>query len=69
MNYISLNGDAGSDKANATDMPPLNPPHVKIGIAFSSNVFLYLKTEMGMATEINLASNTIKMDTPQPKQC
>ena len=36
-------------------MPPLNPPHVKIGIAFLSNAFLYFKIEIGMATVMNLA--------------
>ena len=43
-----LNDDAPSDNANATEMPPLKPPHVNIGIAFLSNVSLYFKIEMGL---------------------
>jgi hypothetical protein len=46
----SLIADLGSDNANATEIPPLRPPHVKIGMAFFSKTALYLNKEMGMAT-------------------
>ena len=45
----SLIADLGSDNANATEIPPLKPPHVKIGMAFFSKTALYLNKEIGIA--------------------
>ncbi len=64
---ISLKELLGNDKASATDIPPLKPPQVKIGMAFLSKALPNLKTAMGMATEINLANKTMMMVT-QPSQ-
>ncbi len=58
---ISLYELLGNDKASATEIPPLKPPQVKIGIAFLSNVLPSFKTAIGIATETNLANKTIIM--------
>ena len=38
----------GTDRASATEIPPLKPPHVKIGIIFLSKDLLSLKNKVGM---------------------
>src|ERR1043166_3582363 len=48
----------GSDKASATEMPPLNPPHVSIAIEFFSNARLKDKRKIGIETASHLASKT-----------
>src|SRR5665213_1289336 len=55
--YIYL----GTDKANATEMPPRNAPHVRMGIVFFAKEFLYFNNVIGSHTEISRANKTIKI--------
>lgn len=60
----------GSVSASAIEMAPRKPPHVNIKRAFFSKARLYFKTKTGMATEINLASSTMSIDThPRIRPC
>src|SRR3954451_24311454 len=53
-----------SDNANATEMPPRNPLHVNIAIAFLSKLLLCFNTTIGKATDNNRNSNTMRTAAP-----
>lgn len=54
---------AGSDSANARDIPPRKPPQVKSVTVFIFVCSLCFNKEKGSITDINLDSKTIKIAT------
>ena len=51
--------DGGMESAKATDMPPRNPPHVKMRMAPNEKVLNCFKMDMGMPMEMNRDKSTI----------
>ena len=57
-----LDKSGSNENANAREIPPFNPPQVRMYVVFNQECSVCFKREYGKATEIKRAPKTNKME-------